>query len=101
MRGSRISSGRSRRSSCARAASGARVTMLCSPNGAPAARLLPGVDDVVVARLPWIDAQPEPATAAALTSVRDVLEGVHADEAIILTSSHQSPLPTALLLRLV
>src|SRR4051794_24267932 len=82
------------------AASGAHVKMLCSPNGAPAARLLPGVDEVVITRLPWIDATPERATPASLTSIRDVLEGVGADEAIILTSSHQSPLPMAVLLRL-
>ncbi|MBV8950183.1 MAG: glycosyltransferase family 9 protein, partial [Actinobacteria bacterium] len=31
------------------AAGGTNVTMLCSPTGAPAARILPGLDGVVVA----------------------------------------------------
>ena len=36
-------------------ASGADVTMLCGPNGRAAAELLPGVDDIIQFRAPWID----------------------------------------------
>ncbi len=82
------------------AASGRPVTMLCSPTGAPAAERLPGVDDVVVATLPWISPTPEPASRDALTALVEMLARVGADEAVILTSSHQSPLPAALVLRL-
>jgi ADP-heptose:LPS heptosyltransferase len=35
-------------------ASSGRVTFLCSPAGAPAARMLPGVDEVLECRAPWI-----------------------------------------------
>jgi ADP-heptose:LPS heptosyltransferase len=82
------------------AASGAAVTMLCSPAGEPAARRLPGVSDVVVAPLPWIDADPRPCDPAELRSITRSVAEVGAEEAIIFTSSHQSPLPTAVLLRL-
>jgi histidinol-phosphate phosphatase family protein len=82
------------------AASGARVTMLCSPRGAPAARMLPGVADVMVWDSPWISAE---APAVTAEDVRRLVQGVAArrfGEAVILTSFHQSPLPLALLLRL-
>ena len=36
-------------------ASGAEVTMLCGPNGRAAAELLPGVDEILEFRAPWID----------------------------------------------
>jgi ADP-heptose:LPS heptosyltransferase len=82
------------------AASGRPVTMLCSPAGAPAAERLPGVDDVVVATLPWISPTPEPVTRDALTALVELSAGIGAHEGIILTSSHQSPLPAAVVLRL-
>ncbi|EFC84533.1 glycosyltransferase family 9 protein [Parafrankia sp. EUN1f] len=76
------------------------VTMLVGPRGRAAAGLLPGVDDIIVWHCPWIDAEPravEPADIAGL--VRRLSAGAF-DEALILTSFHQSPLPLALLLRL-
>jgi ADP-heptose:LPS heptosyltransferase len=82
------------------AASGADVTMLCSPTGAPAAQRLPGVTRTVVARLPWIELDAPPTDGSTLNDVVDRVRAVHADEAVILTSSHQSSLPTALLVRL-
>ncbi|MDQ1385723.1 MAG: hypothetical protein QOG65_3102 [Actinomycetota bacterium] len=82
------------------AAAGVAVTMLCSPAGEPAARRLPGVSDVVVARLPWVDANPGPSGAAVLEQLVALVRTIDADEAILLTSSHQSPLPTAVLMRL-
>ncbi|MFE6281659.1 glycosyltransferase family 9 protein [Streptomyces sp. NPDC057877] len=73
------------------------VTLLCGPLGAPAARLLPGVDDVVVWDAPWAGFAPPPVRRAEVTELIDRLD---ADTALVLTSFHQSPLPTALLLRL-
>jgi ADP-heptose:LPS heptosyltransferase len=77
-----------------------RLTLLCGPRGLQAAALLPGVDDILVHRAEWID--PEPGAFDNGPTRRLLLElarrGV--DEAAILTSFHQSPLPLALLLRL-
>ncbi|MFC3299592.1 glycosyltransferase family 9 protein [Arthrobacter agilis] len=76
------------------------VVMLCGPQGAAAARLLPGVVDVITWSAPWIiDPAPEP-TPGLVTELHDAVVAVGADEAVILTSFHQSPLPLALLLRL-
>jgi ADP-heptose:LPS heptosyltransferase len=77
-----------------------RVTLLCGPRGRQAAQLLPGVDDVRVFRAPWIDPEPEPVDPVAVLELTTELNGLAVDEAVILTSFHQSPLPTALLLRL-
>lgn len=76
------------------------VTLLCGPQGAPAAELLPGVAEVLVWPCPWIS-DPAPAvTEAAVTELRELVAGSGAREAVILTSFHQSPLPLALVLRL-
>src|SRR5690606_19907987 len=40
------------------AASAERVVMLCGPRGRAAAELLPGVDQLIEWRLPWIDPEP-------------------------------------------
>ncbi len=82
------------------AAGATRVTLLCGPAGAEAASLLPGVDAVVVAPAEWIAAKPAPVDRAAVLRRVDTLAALGADEALILTSFHQSPLPLALLLRL-
>ncbi len=82
------------------AASGAHVTYLCGPRGRPAAELLPGVDDIVVHRAPWIDPEPEPVCREATLGLVDELAARQLHQAIVLTSFHQSPLPLALLLRL-
>ncbi|MDQ0757700.1 glycosyltransferase family 9 protein [Streptomyces canus] len=73
------------------------VTLLCGPQGAPAARLLPGVDDVLVWDAPWVGFSPPPVGRG---EVELLIDTIDADTALILTSFHQSPLPTALLLRL-
>jgi ADP-heptose:LPS heptosyltransferase len=77
-----------------------RVTLLCGPRGLQAAALLPDVDDIVVHRAEWID--PEPGAFESGPTRRLLLELARRapDEAAILTSFHQSPLPLALLLRL-
>jgi ADP-heptose:LPS heptosyltransferase len=77
-----------------------RVTMLVGPQGAAAARLLPGVDEVLVWRCPWIDARPEPVDPAGIDTLVRTLSGHRFGRALVLTSFHQSPLPTALVLRL-
>jgi ADP-heptose:LPS heptosyltransferase len=82
------------------AAGADRVTYLCSPRGQAAAALLPGVDEVVVHPAPWIDPEPEPVSRAAVDAMVDDLAHRQVDEAVVLTSWHQSALPTALLLRM-
>jgi ADP-heptose:LPS heptosyltransferase len=82
------------------AAGAERVTLLCGPAGAEAARLLPGVDEVVVHEAEWIAADPQPVWRADVERRVDHLASLGADCALILTSFHQSPLPLALLLRM-
>jgi ADP-heptose:LPS heptosyltransferase len=77
-----------------------RVTLLCGPRGRAAAELLPSVDEVIEFRCPWIDPEPEPVAGDELLALAAELRGRAIDQAIVLTSFHQSPLPTALLLRL-
>lgn len=82
------------------AASSDRVTLLVGPHGLSAARLLPGVQDVLEWRCPWIDGDPEPVVRSDLDALVATLAGHRFDRALVLTSFHQSPLPTALLLRM-
>jgi ADP-heptose:LPS heptosyltransferase len=82
------------------AASTDRVTVLAGPRGAAAARLLPGVADVLVWDCPWISAPPPPVRADAIEELVLRLRERRFDEALVLTSFHQSALPTALVLRL-
>ncbi|MEV6692416.1 HAD-IIIA family hydrolase [Micromonospora sp. NPDC051196] len=82
------------------AAGADRVVLLCGPRGRAAADLLPGVDEVVEHRLPWIDPAPDPVDPTEMTALVARLAAVDADEAVIFTSFHQSPLPLALLLRM-
>jgi ADP-heptose:LPS heptosyltransferase len=82
------------------AAGAGRVTLLCGPRGRDAARMLPGVDEVVVAHAAWIDAGPGRVTRAGVDQLVDRLAGLGIDRAVVLTSFHQSPLPLALLLRM-
>jgi ADP-heptose:LPS heptosyltransferase len=82
------------------AAGAEHVALLCSPRGRQAAALLPGVDEILVHRAPWMDPEPPPVDRAATLELVDELMRRDFDQALILTSFHQSPLPTALLLRL-
>jgi ADP-heptose:LPS heptosyltransferase len=82
------------------AAGADRVTLLCGPRGRQAAALLPGVDDVVCWRAPWIDPEPAPVDPADVADVVARIAALGADRALIFGSFHQSPLPTALVLRL-
>jgi ADP-heptose:LPS heptosyltransferase len=76
------------------------VTLLCGPHGAPAARLLPGVDEVLAWDAPWAGFQPPEVSREEIDGIVGSVAAVGADTALVLTSFHQSPLPTALLLRL-
>ncbi|MGW0506253.1 HAD-IIIA family hydrolase [Micromonospora sp. NPDC003241] len=82
------------------AAGADRVVLLCGPRGRAAAELLPGVDEIVEHRLPWIDPEPGPVDPAGMAALTARLAAVDADEAVVFTSFHQSPLPLALLLRM-
>jgi ADP-heptose:LPS heptosyltransferase len=81
-------------------AAGGSVHLLCSPTGAPAGRMLPGVRRVHEWDCPWIGNPARSVTPAAVAELEHILAEVDASEAVILTSFHQSPLPLALLLRL-
>ncbi|MFL6116113.1 MAG: glycosyltransferase family 9 protein [Catenulispora sp.] len=81
-------------------AAGSRsVTVLAGPDGAAAAALLPGVDDVLEYCAPWIRADPEPLDRGRLGRLAGEVAGRGFDQAVIFTSFHQSALPTALVLR--
>jgi ADP-heptose:LPS heptosyltransferase len=82
------------------AAGARRVTLLHGPRGRRAAALLPGVDATLEWRAPWIDPDPEPVDRADVDAVVERLAGLRADAAVVFGSFHQSPLPTALLLRM-
>jgi ADP-heptose:LPS heptosyltransferase len=79
---------------------GGPLTLLCGPRGEAAARLLPGVDEVLVHLAAWIDPEPPPVRAEACQAVVEAVARRAPETAVIFTSFHQSPLPTALLLRL-
>lgn len=82
------------------AAGADRVVMLCGPRGRGAAELLPGVDELIEWRLPWIDPEPAPVDRAQVDRLVARLADVGADEAVLFTSFHQSPLPMALVMRM-
>lgn len=82
------------------AAGADEVVLWCGARGRRAADLLPGVDLVVEHTAPWIDPAPAPVDAAATDRLIGQLRALAVDTALVLTSFHQSPLPTALLLRL-
>ncbi|MFH9613541.1 glycosyltransferase family 9 protein [Streptomyces pratensis] len=82
------------------AAHASSVTLLCGPLGEPAARLLPGVDEVIVWEAPWEGVRPPAVEDAGIGVLVSRLRETVFDTALILTSFHQSPLPTALLLRM-
>ncbi len=82
------------------AGSAEHVTFLCGPRGEAAARLLPGVDDVLVWEAPWAGPEALPVEPDDIAAVVADLGERRCDTALVLASAHQSPLPTALVLRL-
>jgi heptosyltransferase-3 len=81
-------------------ATDAEVDLLVSNSGAAAARLLPGVREVLVFDAPWSGFRPPPLDPAAIDTLVRTLTARRYDLAVIFTSFHQSPLPMALLARM-
>jgi ADP-heptose:LPS heptosyltransferase len=82
------------------AAAAERVTLLCGPRGRQAAGMLPCVDGIFVWRAPWIDPEPKPVGPDDIAALVDCVAALEVDRALIFGSFHQSPLPTALVLRM-
>jgi ADP-heptose:LPS heptosyltransferase len=76
------------------------VDVLASPQGARAAALLPGVDEVLTFDAPWSGYRPAVFDQAAVAQVVGAVADRRYARAVVFTSAHQSPLPTALLLRM-
>ncbi|MGE0878861.1 MAG: glycosyltransferase family 9 protein [Acidimicrobiia bacterium] len=76
------------------------VTYLAGPGGAAAARLLPGVDEVLVFDAPWVAYDAAPLEPRAIDRVVGEISARSFDTALVLTSFHQSALPMALLARM-
>jgi ADP-heptose:LPS heptosyltransferase len=82
------------------AAGGREVSFLAGPAGIEAAALLPGVTRVLAEELPWIDPEPAAVERGQIGRLVRAVRRIRPAEAIIFTSFHQSPLPTALILRM-
>jgi ADP-heptose:LPS heptosyltransferase len=82
------------------AAGSVRLTLLAGPRGRMAAGLLPGVDEVLTWHCPWIDPEPDPVRDEHVDALVRTLAERRFDRAVVFTSFHQSPLPTALVLRM-
>jgi len=76
------------------------VVLLCGPEGADAGEMLPGVTAVYTWSSPWNGNRSPAATAGVTNDLLEFVRSSRIEEAVILTSSHQSPLPLAMLLRL-
>jgi ADP-heptose:LPS heptosyltransferase len=81
------------------AEAGRPVCFVCGPRGWSAAELLPGVDEVLTWHAPWIEPEPMPVRRRHADALVEAVARRGVREALILGSSHQSPLPLALLLR--
>jgi ADP-heptose:LPS heptosyltransferase len=82
------------------AGGGREVSFLAGPAGAGAAALLPGVTRVLTETLPWIDPGPAAVEPGRVRRLVRAVRRLRAAQAVIFTSFHQSPLPTALVLRM-
>jgi ADP-heptose:LPS heptosyltransferase len=82
------------------AAGATRVTFLCSPRARAAAELLPCVDEVLTFDAAWVPTDPPPLDPGEVLGLVGRLSALDVDQALILTSFHQSPLPLALVLRM-
>jgi ADP-heptose:LPS heptosyltransferase len=82
------------------AAAADEVIMLVGPAGSHAAQLLPGVAEHIVWRSPWVLPDAPPVVPSDIDRLLSTLRAISVTEALVFTSFHQSPLPTALLLRL-
>ncbi|GGX73471.1 glycosyltransferase family 9 protein [Streptomyces minutiscleroticus] len=82
------------------AAGSSHTALLCGPQGLPAARLLPGVDEVLCFDAPWVGLDPAAVSREETLALVRTLAAGRYDRALVLVSYHQSPLPAALLLKL-
>lgn len=82
------------------AAGSRKVTFLAGPHGREAAAMLPGVDEVLEWRCPWIELPAPDVDSGDVADLVSLLRSRQIDRALVCTSFHQSALPTALLLRL-
>ncbi|MEV6651460.1 glycosyltransferase family 9 protein [Streptomyces sp. NPDC051219] len=82
------------------AAGSSYTGLLCGPSGVQAARLLPGVDKVLMYDAPWVGLEPAPVSRGDTRDLLATLSADRFDRALVLVSYHQSPLPVALLLKL-
>jgi len=83
----------------AAAATGRPVHVLCGPRGRAMAELLPGAATITTFHAPWIEPEPMPVAERDARALVAVVEAAGITDAAILGSSHQSPLPLAMLLR--
>lgn len=74
----------------------AHLTLLTSPSGAEAARLLPCVDEVIVYDAPWMKASPKREESSIDQAFISSLRSRGFDAAVIFTVYSQNPLPAAL-----
>jgi ADP-heptose:LPS heptosyltransferase len=72
---------------------GRRITLLASPAGAAAARLVPEIDAVLEFKAPWM--KMAPGTPAGDRALVAALQSARFDAAVIFTVYSQSPLPAA------
>ncbi len=80
-------------------ASVADVDFLCSGLGQPAAELLPGIRRILRFDAPWVLRDAPAVDQRSTDELVDTIGRAGYAAAAVLTSSHQSPLPLALLLR--
>lgn len=73
------------------------LTLLTSRSGAEAARLLPCVDEIILAEVPWMKAAAPAEHAKKLTRLARTLKEGRFDAAVIFTVYSQSALPAAML----
>jgi lipopolysaccharide heptosyltransferase II len=76
---------------------GRKITLLTSPSGATAARLVPEIDDCWTYESPWMKATPLRVDAAHDRAMIERLRAGRFDAAVIFTVFSQNPLPAALL----
>lgn len=79
------------------ASPGRSITLLTSPAGAEAGRLLKEVDEVLVYSAPWVKSTPPLVSRRADQAMIQVLGQRRFDAAVIFTVYTQSPLPAAML----
>jgi lipopolysaccharide heptosyltransferase II len=78
---------------------GRHLTLLASGSGAQAARFIDDIDDVIEYHAPWVK-HDKPIDAAADLAMRERLESLGFDAAVIFSVYSQNPLPAAMLCHL-